>query len=208
MMLWTNDDRQALIDLKNAVDSDDIKVKEQIKQVLLNNRFIIHVLNNKELEDSDANPDDYFGVNILPYYLIAPTQTDTQNFICYEVSYAEVERNNSAMKKLQIVFYILCHQLDIIDEDTGLARHDLLAALIQDQFNFTTYIGGGKIKLISDKPSTTDTNYAVRTMTFEQITDNNLVKSNSLNIHNKLKNISRFTNKDIQSLAEIEKSAD
>lgn len=207
-MLWTDADRQNLLDLKNAVDSDDIKVKEQIKQVLLNNRYIIHVLNNKDLEDSDANPDDYFNVNILPYYLIAPTQTDTQNFICYEVSYEELDRFNPAFKKLQIVFYILCHQQDLIDEDTGLARHDLLAALIQDQFNYTTYIGGGKIKLISDKPSVTDTNYATRTMIFEQYTDNNLVKSNTLDIHNKLKNTARFANKDIQHLAEITQPED
>lgn len=207
-MLWTDADRQNLLDLKNAVDCDDIKVKEQIKQVLLNNRYIIHVLNNQELEDSDANPDDYFGVNILPYYLIAPTQTDTQNFICYEVSYEELDRYNSAFKKLRIVFYILCHQQDIIDDETGLARHDLLAALVQDQFNYTTYIGGGKIKLISDKPSVTDTNYATRTMTFEQYTDNNLVKSNTLDIHNKLKNTARFANKDIQHLAEITQPED
>jgi len=206
--MWTDDDRKMLLDFKETVDSDDIKVKEQIKKVLLNNRFIVHALNNKELEEADAKPEDYFNVNILPYYLIAPTQTDTQNFICYEVSYAEVDRYNPAIKLLQVIFYVLCHQLDNIDEETGLARHDLLAALIQEQFNFTTYIGGGKLKLISDKPSVTDTNYAARTLIFEQRTDNNLVKSNSFKHFSPLQGVSRFANKDTQFLAEITEPED
>ena len=190
-MSWTDEDREALIAFTNAaaqVDCDDIKVKEQIKKVLLNNRFIVHVLNNDELEENDAEPDEYFGVNILPWYMVPSTQTSTKNFLCYEINYKELDRYNSSVKILQIVFHILCHQLDIIDEDTGIARHDLLAALIQDQFNYTNYFGA-KIQLVSDVASTTDYEYAARTLTFEQITDNNLVKTRSGN--------PKLSNKDI-----------
>lgn len=185
---WTNEDRKALLAFKNNVDSDNIKIKEQIKQNLLDNRFIIHVLNNLELEESDAEPSDYYGVNILPYYMIHDTQTDVKNYICFEVGYKDLSRdNNKSVKLLRIIFYILCQEKNGIDEETGIARHDLLAALIQDQFNFTNYFGR-KIELISDEPSIVDTNYFCRTMVFGQTTDNNLVKTH---------NTSRLANKDI-----------
>ena len=74
--------------------NDNIKIKEQIKQILLNNRYIIHVLNNKELEEAESEPDEYYGINILPYYIISPTQTNIQNFICYGYIYYHFYRIN------------------------------------------------------------------------------------------------------------------
>lgn len=65
-MQWTDKDVEFLRQFRHTVDYDGIKVKERVKEILLDNRFIIHVLNNKELEDNDAEPADYFGINILP----------------------------------------------------------------------------------------------------------------------------------------------
>lgn len=65
---------QTLLNLKTHQDSDDIKYKEIIKKTLINNDLIIYLLNNKDLESIEADPSDYLGVNILPYYLIHPTQ--------------------------------------------------------------------------------------------------------------------------------------
>lgn len=182
MKKWDNSDKQALLAFKKSIDNDDIKLKEQVKKILLNNRFIIHVLHNEELELLESEPDDYFGKNILDYYLIKPTQTDIKNFLCFETNYEFVGRsntyktNNPAAKKMQLIFYILCHHDDIIDEDTGVARHDLLTALIQYEFNYSTKLGD-RLKLISDIASVVDTDYACRTLVFEMITDNNLVKT-------------------------------
>lgn len=175
-MEWTQQDVAELQAFTTTIDSDDIKCKEQIKKILLNNRFIIHVLNNKELEEVDAEPDEYYGINILPYYIINPTQTNVQNFICFEINYDELNRYNSEVKKLNIVFYILCHHDNIIDEDTGISRHDLLASLIQYDFNFSNAFGQ-KIRLVSDVTNVVDNHYAARILTFEQITDNNLTKT-------------------------------
>lgn len=190
-MEWTKQDRERLLSFKSTVDSDDIKVKEQIKKVLLTNKYIAHILDNKELEEKDSEIDEYFGISILPYYMIPTVQSSVKNFICYEVDYDELNRYNSSVKVLQIVFTILCHQSEIIDRETGIARHDLLAALIQDQFNYTNFFGR-TIQLVSDKATTTDTSYACRTLIFEQTTDNNLVKTRN--------NISRLSNKDVVTL--------
>jgi len=66
----TSEQINYLRNLKNYVDSDDIRYKEIIKKSLIENDLIIYLLNNKELEDVEADPSDYLGVNILPYYLI------------------------------------------------------------------------------------------------------------------------------------------
>lgn len=167
---------QLLLGLKKQVDSDDIRYKEIIKKALIDNDLIIYLLNNKELEDSEADPSDYLGVNILPYFLIHPTQHNVQNFICYEIGFRELERYNSKMKQLQITFYILCEEKNNIEKRTGIARHDLIGALILDIFNWSNLFGG-QIHCVSDMPSVTDNDYATRTIIFEQLTDNNLAKT-------------------------------
>ena len=179
---WTAADKAAMQQFADraALDCDDIKVKEQIRKTILNNRFILHALHNTELEESEADPDEYYLNNILPYYLIKPTQSAVKNFICYTVDYDELERYNSCMKLLTITFVILCEQKNIIDEETMVPRHDLIAALLYDQFNWMQCLGP-KIHLIEDKESVVDTDYACRTLVFQQHTDNNLVKSRNVN---------------------------
>ena len=180
-MTWTDADRQRLLVFKNYPDCDDVKVKEKIKEVLLGDKYILHVLDNKELEpnveDDMTNADEYFGVNILPYYLISPSQSEASNFICFEKSYEKRRYDTDPTKKnLNIIFYLISEQKLIKDADTGIAKHDLLAALIINKFDWTNYFGK-KIHLISDQPSVVDVKYACRTLIFEQISDNNLVKS-------------------------------
>ena len=65
---------------------------------------------------------------------------------------------------------------DIYDKYSGIARHDLIAALITDEFNWTNMFGT-QIHLISDKPMVVDMNYAGRTLIFEQTTTNSIVKN-------------------------------
>lgn len=172
----TQEQIQELRDLKTLVDSDDIKYKEIIKKTLINNKLLIYLLNNKELEDIDADPSDYLGVNILPYYIIHPTQHNVQNFICYEIETRELERHNSTMKIQRIIFYILCEEKNNIEKKTGIARHDLIAALLIKDFNWTNLFTN-KLHIISDVPSVVDNDYACRTLIFEQSTDNNLAKT-------------------------------
>ena len=175
-MEWTKEDRDHLLQFRNVLDNDNVKLKEEIKARLVNNKYIIHVLNNKELEEAEAEADEYFGVNILPMYLISPTQHNVQNFICFDTGFKELSRYNSAVKDQFINFYILCDEKEGIDRETGIARHDLLAALITEEFNYEIF-SGGRWTLESDVPSVVDTNYAARTLTFVMTTDANLVKT-------------------------------
>lgn len=165
-MEWTNEDREQLLLYKKQPDEDDVRFKEIIKEKLLNNKLIVHVLHNKEIEESEGTPDDYFGINILPYYLITPTQTNVENFICYEIGFNRQSNANRIIKYGRITFYILCDQKNIIDEDTGIARHDLLAALIKREFNWSNCFGK-VVKCVSDVSSVVDNDYACRTIIYE-----------------------------------------
>ena len=191
-MEWTENDDKALRKWIEYLDSDDIRIKERIKNELIKNKSIIHLLHNVDLEEQDASPGDYYGINILPYYVFPQeitTQHNARNLLCFETQWTEEPRYNSRMKYQQVVFYIVCHVDDAIDQDTNLARHDLIAALLTDQFNWTN-IFRNKVRCVSSRPSLSDNKYVTRTLIFQQITDNNLVKTPKMGVP-------RLANKDI-----------
>lgn len=80
------------------------------------------------------------------------------------------------MKLQRVIFYVLCEEKNIIEKKTGIARHDLIAALLMNEFNWTN-VFGGQIHCVSNIPSVVDNDYACRTLVFEQTTDNNLAKT-------------------------------
>jgi hypothetical protein len=169
-----NNDIKEIIEKKKHYEDDNIFYKEIIKNKLINNSKIIYAINNKDL-DPDC-PADYLGENILPFYLIVDTQSKAQNYICFETSFDEVDRYNKVMKFGQVIFYIICDNKEIYDKDTGVARHDLLSALITDEFNYTNMFGT-QIKLVSNKPIAIDNNYVGRTLIFQQTTPNSILKN-------------------------------
>lgn len=176
-MKWTKADKDHLLQFRKILDDDNTKLKEEIKSLLVNNKYITHVLNNKDLEKSDSEPEEYFGVNIFPVFIIPTTQTNVQNYICFETGFKETNwRTKHVTKDQQLIFYILCDVKNIIDKETGLARHDLLGALINEEMNQHIF-SGGRAHLESDVPGVTDSNYALRTLTYNINTDANLVKT-------------------------------
>ena len=175
-MELTQEQLQTLRDYKTVLDDDNIRFKEIIKKTLIDDPLIIYLLNNRELDSAEADPSDYLGVNILPYYLIHPTQHNVQNFICYETSFKESPRYNNTEKYMQITFYILCEEKNGIEKMTGISRHDLIAARIRTLFNWTNKFGT-QCHVISDQLSVTDNDYSTRTLVFEMTAPNSIVKT-------------------------------
>lgn len=204
-------------ELEQEVDEDSIKTSSNVtgkstksrkkkKQNEEDNEYDdecdIDDNSSEDKEISVIEATDYSGKCILPYYTIEPTQTNVKNFICFETQWEEEPNysrnvyNYTNRKKLrqfklqQIIFHILCHVADItVEEAGGIPRHDLLAALITNQFNWTNMFGK-KIHVVSSKPSTVDNKFVTRTLVFEQFTDNELVKTND-------DGVPRLANKDI-----------
>ncbi len=161
---------------KTVMDDDNIRFKEIIKKSLIDDPLIIYLLNNKALEEQEADPSDYLDVNILPMFLIHPTQHDVANFICYEVQFRETPRFNDALMYVDIIFYILCEEKNSIEKLTGISRHDLIGARIKHIFNWTNKFGT-QCHVVSDVPSVTDNDYSTRTITFEMQMPKDIVKT-------------------------------
>ena len=172
-------------------DDDNIRYKEKIHDALLSNAELLYALNNEELEselfDGDklnideetgellGEVDRYFGdnSNIRPYLFIPDTQTDVKHYICYQVMFDELPRYQNIQKYTEITFNIFVNGKDRTDKLTGIPRHDLIASIIREKFNWSN-IFGMQTHLISSKESVTDNNYLVRTLIF-QITDLNSI---------------------------------
>ena len=172
-------------------DDDNIRYKEKIHDALLNNAELLYALNNEELEselfDGDklnideetgellGEVDRYFGdnSNIRPYLFIPDTQTDVKHYVCYQVAFDELPRYSNIQKYTEITFNIFVNGKDRTDKLTGIPRHDLIASIIREKFNWSN-IFGMQTHLISSKESVTDNNYLVRTLIF-QITDVNSI---------------------------------
>ena len=172
-------------------DDDNIRYKEKIHDALLNNAELLYALNNEELEselfdgkelniDKETGEllgevDRYFGdnSNIRPYLFIPDTQTDVKHYVCYQVSFDELPRYSNIQKYTEITFNIFVNGKDRTDKLTGIPRHDLIASIIREKFNWSN-IFGMQTHLISSKESVTDNNYLVRTLIF-QITDVNSI---------------------------------
>ena len=172
-------------------DDDNIRYKEKIHDALLNNAELLYALNNEELESELFNGkelnidketgellgevDRYFGdnSNIRPYLFIPDTQTDVKHYVCYQVAFDELPRYQNVQKYTEITFNIFVNGKDRTDKLTGIPRHDLIASIIREKFNWSN-IFGMQTHLISSKESVTDNNYLVRTLIF-QITDVNSI---------------------------------
>ena len=173
-------------------DDDNIRYKEKIHDALLSNVELLYALNNEELESElfgeDNNllideetgellgeVDRYFGdnSNIRPYLFIPDTQTDVKHYVCYQVAFDELPRYPNIQKYTEITFNIFVNGKDRTDKLTGIPRHDLIASIIREKFNWSN-IFGMQTHLISSKESLTDNNYLVRTLIF-QITDVNSI---------------------------------
>ena len=175
-------------------DDDNIVYKKKIEKALLSNPCLLYALNEKDLEselfDEDGNInwewnedtkeyeplgewDRYFGSdsNIRPFLFIPDTQTEVKHYICYQIGFKEIPRYSEVYKYTLITFTIFVHGGDRIDKLTGISRHDLIASIIRERFNWSS-IFGLQTKLISSEESTTDNNYVVRTLVF-QIYDTN-----------------------------------
>lgn len=174
---------------KTAPDDDNILYKQKIKKALLSNPCLLYALNENKLEselfDDDGNInwewndelndyeplgewDRYFGSdsNIRPFLFIPDTQTEVKHYICYQTSFNESPRYNAIEKYAQITFTIFVHGNDRMDKSTGIPRHDLIASILRERINWTN-IFGTHCELVSNRESTTDNNYLVRTLVFQ-----------------------------------------
>ena len=210
-LVTKNDLLNKLRAYKTTPDDENIQYKKKIEKALMLNPCLLYTLNEKSLEselfDDDGNInwkwnedtkeyepigewDRYFGgtSNIRPYLFIPDTQTEVKHYICYQVSFDEMPRYQDTLKYTNVTFTIFVFFNDRYDKLTGIPRHDLIASIIRERFNWSN-IFGMQTHLISSKESTTDNNYLVRTLVFQVVDTNGIHKtSNSKTSNSKTSN--------------------
>ncbi len=175
-------------------DDDIIKYKKIIKDTLLKCPELLYALNSEELEtelfDEEGNllidedgtllgeVDRYFGDSSLirPSLFIPDTQTTVNSYVCYQVMFDEIPRYSNIQKYTNIIFTTFVNGKDRTDKLTGISRHDLISSILRERFNWSN-IFGMQTKLISNKESTTDSNYIVRTLIFQLADVNGIVET-------------------------------
>lgn len=198
-LVTKNDLLNKLRAYKTTPDDENIQYKKKIEKALMLNPCLLYALNEKSLEselfDYDGNInwewnedtkeyeplgewDRYFGgtSNIRPYLFIPDTQTEVKHYICYQVSFDEMPRYQDILKYTNVTFTIFVHGNDRNDKLTGIPRHDLIASIIRERFNWSN-IFGMQTHLVSSKESTTDNNYLVRTLVFQVVDTNGIHKT-------------------------------
>ena len=198
-LVTKNDLLNKLRAYKTTPDDENIQYKKKIEKALMLNPCLLYALNEKSLEselfDDDGNInwewneeikeyeplgewDRYFGgnSNIRPYLFIPDTQTEVKHYICYQVSFDEMPRYQDTLKYTNVTFTIFVHGNDRNDKLTGIPRHDLIASIIKERFNWSN-IFGMQTHLISSKESTTDNNYLVRTLVFQVVDTNGIANT-------------------------------
>ena len=198
-LITKNDLLNKLRAYRTTPDDENIQYKKKIEKALMLNPCLLYALNEKSLEselfDDDGNInwewneetkeyeplgewDRYFGgtSNIRPYLFIPDTQTEVKHYICYQVSFDEMPRYQDTLKYTNITFTIFVHGNDRNDKLTGIPRHDLIASIIRERFNWSN-IFGMQTHLVSSKESTTDNNYLVRTLVFQVVDTNGIHKT-------------------------------
>lgn len=192
MDLITKDDLLEKIRLfSDCPDDDNVIFKQKIEKAFMSCPEILYAVNEKSLENELFNEDGtinydgewdrffsdgYHEGNFRPYLFIPDTQDDVRNYVCYQTHFDEVPRYNTVEKYCLVTFTVFVHAGDRVDLNTGLPRHDLIAAIIRDKLNWTN-IFGTQCRIISDKESMTDYKYVVRTLVFQCTMPNNIVQT-------------------------------
>lgn len=162
---------------------DNERYKYKIMKMLTENQDVLWTLHNKELSDKYCsldkngelilNGDAYRNVSIFNFMKIPGVQSTVKNFICFEVNDIEQPRYNDSLLVKNIVFRTVSHDDDYIT-DWGIARQDLLAAIIQSEFDWTN-IFGLHVEKVSDRGKVAENGYYYREFIYETTVPNNLV---------------------------------
>lgn len=173
---------------------DNERYKYRIMQMLTSNQDILWTLHNKELEKNFyylkdeygnfvldennekikmLNGDAYKDVSIFRFLKIPEIQSEVRNYICFEVNDVDQPRYNDKFLIKNIIFRTVSHEEDF-KTDWGIARQDLLSAIIQSEFDWSN-IFGLHIQKVTDRGRVAENGYYYREFVYETTVANNLV---------------------------------
>jgi hypothetical protein len=146
-------------------DSDTIKDKAKILNKLISIPEVFTYIHNTNLSIAEQMK----NVNIFSRIKVPGTITTVKNYIGFNYS-SDIDRYNKSFKNIYITFLIVCHEQDINTSYGN--RHDVLGNILLNEFCWSDFMGF-ELELVSDKEGT-DGDYSTRTITFKNISSNNI----------------------------------
>ena len=167
------------IDENNSSNLDDIfRFKYKIMQMIISNQDILHTLHNDKLSNNKEiiNGDLYRDVCIFDFMKLPNNKTEVKNYLCFEVN--DISSYDNLVNR-RVVFRTVSHE-DDYKTDWGISRHDLLASIIKNEFDWSNALGM-HFEKESDNGYVTNDGYYYREIVYKITSPNNT--------YNKIKNI-------------------
>ena len=164
----TKDRLEQIFDNKASCYDDISYAKRLIRDRLINDKDVIEILNNPDLDVSV--PEDYYNTNIFSYLIVPDSEDRVKNYICFEVDDIG-EYGNSEIKTEKIVTFLAVSHQEDINTKWGVNRHDLLGYLIKDLFNWSNLLGIHLVKFY-DVAEVSEKDYNYRVLKFRTVTTN------------------------------------
>ena len=160
---------------QNGSGMDDIaRFKYKVMQELTSNPDVLRTLHNNYLEEKISdwdhpNGDMYRDVNIFDFMKLPSLKGEIFNYICFEVSTTNSYSEDFVVTNLY--FRTVSHVRDM-KTDWGMQRHDLLALIIKDQFDWSKVFGMTLVKM-SDVGKIGEDDFYYREIVYQSVLPNN-----------------------------------
>ena len=128
-----------------------IEYRKKIMDKLCRDKEVLKLLGASDME----HPEDVLPYSqFYPHEYIPETITETERFICFDISATNDPKNNT-LKDLMIYFFISCHQ-DVVpyfENGRSFLWYDKVVCALEEIFTDQQGIFGvGKIEFLSNKP--------------------------------------------------------
>ena len=164
-----SEDMELILNRSTGDDTDSLKIddivrcKYKIMKLLTEDVDILNTLHNVDLGAiKPLNGDAYRNVNIFDFMKLPSNKDIVNNYICFEIN----DNGRGSMTNKTIIFRCVSHISDV-ETDWGVARHDLLAAIVKNKFDWSNVLGMRLVKQ-SDNGLVTDDGYYYREIIYYQ----------------------------------------
>ena len=148
------------------VISDIMKYKSKVMAKLIECPEVFQLIDNREITSSD----ELINKNIFSRMRVPDTSDTVKNYICFDIR-ARGSSYNDLYKNITVNVVIICHEGDIATPWGN--RHDVLAGVIIDLFNWSNFLGL-ELELLSDDEDIMEKKFNIRTLQFKNLVLNSI----------------------------------
>lgn len=151
--------------------SDDVfRYKHRIMKCLLGCEDLLRAIHEEGLSDKPyLNGDDFKDVCIFDYLRLPELQSETSNFVCFEIN------TSSGGDRDLIVTLIVRVVASTMDNktDRGINRQDLMSMIISEKLDWSYIFGGQTFYKVSDTAGFHDKGFYYRDLIYRGTVANN-----------------------------------